>query len=231
MRSRFLATLIVAVSLTSALSGQAPGSTVAPPGGAPKKKVVRVIPPPLSARPSAINRLSTAQRATLNADKPLPHQLPNFTATNRDGQPVATAALPKSNHWLLLYRRADCIACDRLMSVLAANGTAAPNNGQPYVILVGGKQPNGLETVRARYATLGDATWLADRDNRVFAALKPPGAPVLYGMDGTSIAWTMPGNLGDPARIATMAAGWLAAPTGPANNASPLGPPAASGAK
>lgn len=222
--------LTAGLGLASALSAQAQDSPSGQADTAPKARVVQVLPPPESARPSLMNRLSTAQRAALNADKPSPRQLPSFTATNRDGQPVATAALPKSDHWLLLYRRDECVACDRLMTVLAASNTAAPRNGQPYVILVGGNQPNGLEIVRARYATLGDAMWLSDRNNEVFTALKPTGAPVLYGMDGTNIAWTVAGNLGDPARIATMASGWLATPP-PANNSSAVAPTAASGAK
>jgi hypothetical protein len=224
---RILSILILSVGLTSALAAQAPAT----PDTAPKKKVVHVVPPPLSARPSAANRLNTAQRAALINDKPGIKQLPSFTATNRDGQPVAAAALPKSSHWLLLYRRDNCVACDRLMTVLAANGTAAPKNGLPYVILVGGNQPNGLEMVRARYATLGDATWLADKNNEVFAALKPQGAPMLYGMDGVNVAWSVGGNLGDPARIATMASGWLATPAAPTNNVTPVAPSAAGGAK
>jgi len=225
---RLLTALTFAVCIAPVAHGQAAPA----PEAAPKKNVVHVLRPPASAKPSIANQLSTAQRAALFNDKPTLKQLPAFTATDRNGARVAATAIPQSSHWLLVYRRQTCLACDRLMTVLAASGTAAPKNGKPYVILVGGKQPNGLEIVRAKYAALGDATWLADTDDQVLAALKPKGAPTVYGMDGANVMWTVPGNLGDPARVATMASAWLATPPTPApTSTSAVAPTTGSSAK
>lgn len=117
------------------------------------------------------------------------------------------------------------------MTVLAASGTAAPRNGQSYVVIVGGNQPNGLEVVRANYATLGDATWLFDKDNHVFAALKAHGTPTRYGMNGTTIEWTLPGNLGDPAKVERLASAWLAMPPSAAPRNTIVAPSIGSSAK
>jgi hypothetical protein len=222
---------LLSFCIVSAMQAQLPSPTAQTVPTTPKKNVIQVSRPPASARPSPLNRLSTAQRAALVNDKPPIKQLPGFTTADRNGLPVAAESLPRTSHWLLLYRSASCLACDRLLTVLAASSTAAPRNGQPYVIVVGGNRPNGLEIERAKYATLGDATWLADKDGQALAALKPRGAPTLYGMDGANVAWTVPGNLGDPARVATLASAWLAQPHTPAANSTAVAPTAPGGAK
>ena len=224
---RYLASLAFSCVCIPALHGQS-----APlPEVTPKRHVVVVQRPPVSARPSAINRLSSAQRSALVHDKLENKQLPSFTANDRNGRPVAAAALPKSNHWIMIYRGQKCLPCDRLMTVLAASGTAAPRNGQPYVVVVGGNQPDGLEIVRANFSTLGDATWLSDKNDKVFAALKPHGTPTLYGMNGTNIEWTLPGSLGDPAKVERLASAWLATPPAATASNSTVAPGALTGAK
>lgn len=92
---RYVIRLMLVCCLASALHGQT--------ASAPRKNTVAVQRPPASARPSEINRLSTAQRSALVNDKPANTRLPSFTASDRNGQPVAAVALPKSNHWIMIY--------------------------------------------------------------------------------------------------------------------------------
>jgi len=166
--------------------------------------------PPESVRPSAHARLNTAERVAAVSNKPPLQELPAFTANDRDGHPVTAKTLSRSSHWLLIYRRQDCMPCDRLMTALAASEDSGLKGGQPYVIVVAGKQSEALERVRANFSTLSDATWLGDRENHAFDALKPRGVPMIYAMDGSKIAWNVPGNLGNPAMVEKMLATWVA---------------------
>jgi len=166
--------------------------------------------PPSSIVPSARTRVSTAQRmAAFNHKPPLP-ELPGFTATDRDGKEVTPKTFSRSSHWLLVYRRQNCLPCDRLMNVLAASESPDLKGGQPYVILVEGKASDAVDRVRANYSTLSQSTWLADKEGQARAALKPRGEPTIYAMNGSKIAWSVPGNLGSPAKVEKMTAAWMA---------------------
>jgi hypothetical protein len=147
--------------------------------------------------------------AAVNNQPPL-KELPAFVASDRDGRAVPAATLSHNSHWLLIYRKQDCLPCDRLMNVLAASQSPGLKGGQPYVILVAGKTSDALERVKAKYSTLSDATWLADKDAQALAALKPRGTPDIYAMDGSKIAWSLAGNLGNPAKVEAMTAAWIA---------------------
>lgn len=175
--------------------------------------------PPSSLVPPARVRVSTAQRmAALNSKPPLP-ELPGFTAVDRDGKEVTPKTFSRTSHWLLVYRRKDCLPCDRLMNVLAASESPDLKGGEPYVILVDGKGSDAVDRVRVKYSTLSQSAWLADKEGHARAALKPRGEPTIYAMDGSKIAWSIPGNLGSPAKVEKMTAAWMAsgAAANPAN--------------
>jgi hypothetical protein len=213
--------VLLAASLATPLLAQTttPTSPASPAIHNPHLTVHPALRPPVSVRPSPQARLSTAQRmATANNQPPL-KELPSFTASDRDGKPVTAKTLTRSSHWLLIYRKQDCLPCDRLMNVLAASESSGLKTGKPYVILVAGKTSDSLERVRANYSALSEATWLGDRDAQAYAALKPRGTPILYAMDGSKIAWNVPGNLGNPAKVEKMAAAWIA--SGPALTGAP----------
>jgi hypothetical protein len=197
-------------SLGAQTPAQMPSQTAAglplPAKFASAKRIER---PTASMMPSAKARLSTAERmAAVNKQPPL-QELPNFAVNDQDGKPVSAKALSRSTHWILVYRRQNCLPCDRLMNVLAASGSSGLGGGKPYVILVAGKASDAVDRVRANYSTLSQATWLADKDDRAFAALKPRGAPMIYAMDGQKIVWSVPGNLGNPAKVEKMTAAWM----------------------
>ncbi len=165
---------------------------------------------PASLRPSNVARASTAQTAAARINKPGLKTLPDFPVTTRDGLVVSSQTLAQKAHWLLIYRRDNCIPCDRLMNVLAAGSSVEPNQGQSYVIVVDSKEKGGLDKVRATYSSLANASWVADKNAVAIKALKAHGAPILYGMEGANIKWMVPGNLGKPANVDHMAATWVA---------------------
>jgi len=199
-----------AASLCGQTTPPAPAGTWMTPETARKIASTRtVLRPPASIMPSAQARLSTAQRVAALGNQPPMKELPGFTVTDRDGHAVTTKALSKSAHWILVYRKQSCLPCDRLMRMLAADESGGLKGGQPYVVVVSGKERDAVDRVRANYSTLSEATWLADKDKQAYAALKPRGAPMIYAMDGSRIAWNVPGNLGNPAKVEQMAAAWI----------------------
>jgi hypothetical protein len=171
---------------------------------------------PESLRPSAAARVSTAQGAAARGQKPGLKTLPEFSVRNRNELVVSSQTLTQKGHWLLVYRRDECVACDRLMNVLAAGASVDPDQGKTYAIVVAGKEPDGLAKVRTKYSTLTNANWVSDKDEVALKALNIHGAPVVFGMDGTAIKWMVPGNLGNPTSVEHMAATWVAA--GPASS-------------
>lgn len=216
---------LLAQTAPATTAGSVPAST-----GNPHLTVRAAIRPPASAMPTAQARVSTAQRMAAAHNQPPLTELPNFTASDRDGNAVTTKTLTRTSHWLLIYRNQNCLPCDRLMNVLAASESASLKSGQPYVILVAGKTSDALGRVEANFSTLSEATWLADKDAQAYTALKPRGTPVIYAMDGSKIAWNVPGNLGNPAKVEKMAAAWVASgSTSKAATTSSTATPAISG--
>jgi hypothetical protein len=215
-----LSFVLLAVCCAASLGAQTPGTPpvapdapaqahAAPSAMARKAGAHPVTRPPASMLPPGKARLNTAERMAVMNNRPPLKELPAFSVTDKDGHAVSAKTMSHSTHWLLLYRRQNCLPCDRLMNVLAAGDSNSLKSGQPYVIVVAGKASDGLEKVRANYSTLSEATWLADKDDQILAALKPHGAPMIYAMDGHRIAWDVPGNLGDPATVEKMVSAWI----------------------
>jgi len=198
---------------------------VALPACAQKEKR-HMAPIPESARPAVTSAHSTAEAGLPPKRRPA-DTLPDLEAMQMNGvkAPVAHAAShggssatsasdKRKGHWLLLYRRENCVPCDALQNALAASASPQMDGGRPYVIVVANKGDthggNRLDALRARYSTMSNATWMEDSKGAMIAALKPRGTPMLYAMSGNRIAWSVPGALGDPAMVEHMAAAWLA---------------------
>ena len=198
---------VAQVTTTGGTANATKTQTQQQPSNKQKQFAVR---PPASSMPAAAARTSTAEGAAARGNKPPLKELPDFAVTARDGSAVQAQALTQSKHWLLIYRADNCLPCDRLMNVLAAGATSQQGQGLAYVIVVAGKDKNGLDRVRAQYDTLTNATWVADSSKQFMTALKPRGFPMLYAMDGSKIAWSVPGNLGNPALVEQMTSSWMA---------------------
>jgi hypothetical protein len=221
---KYLALLVLAVCAAAPLCSQTSDSNSGGASSSAATKRPHEIRPalhrPESDKKKGKTHLSTAQRmAAMNNQPPL-RVLPDFNVSDRDGRTVPAKTLQRATHWLLIYRTENCIPCDRLMNVLAASENSGLKSGQPYVVLVAGSTSEALEKVRANYSALSDAAWLGDRNGQALVALKPRGAPIVYAMDGNKIAWSVPGNLGDPARVEKMAASWVTS-TSAINGGSP----------
>ena len=85
--------------------------------------VRRETPKPVSARPSGLVSVSTAESGGLHDHAPL-HSLPAFQVTKLDGTASGIASFQQPKHWLLLYRRENCVPCDRVLKTIAESDNA-----------------------------------------------------------------------------------------------------------
>jgi hypothetical protein len=219
MKTAALLALVALSAITSAAQVSATAAVRRNPS------VVPTVRPPASAAPSPAAQNSTALAAAARSNRAPLKVLPGLHLSGRDGLVASPRALAPKAHWLLLYREAKCVPCDRLMNVLAAGAAAKPGQEASYVIIVDGHDRDALDSVRAKYASLANATWLADRNHQVMTMLKPRGTPMLYAMDGEKIVWSVPGTLGDAAMVERRASDWIAkSPEAPGALSVPGGP-------
>jgi hypothetical protein len=161
-------------------------------------------------RPKKLARMNTAQRGAAFASKAPVQQLPGLKLNDASGKSTGGSAIPRQGHWLLLFRKDVCLPCDRLMNNLAQTKRPELQGGKPYVIVVEGGSATAAETVKANFSTMEGATWLTDPTKQTRDTLNMKGAPMLYAMDGSKIVWRVAGNLGNPAKLEQLAAGWIA---------------------
>jgi hypothetical protein len=185
-----------------------------------RRTVTRAQVVPESARAARGLRSSTAQAAAARVNNPLMPALPEFSVQTRAGLAVSSRSLYQNAHWFLLYRPGNCLPCDRLMKVLGAGSGVAAGKSQAYTFLVADKDTASLDRVHSAFPELVNAVWVADATGASTAALKVHSAPVLYAMQGNTVAWSVAGNLGNPDLLEHKATAWLLAST-PSAKAAP----------
>ena len=136
--------------------------------------------------------------------------LPAFSVVTPAGAPIASSQLGGSGRWLLIYVKPQCPACDRLLAALDTWGVL--QQGAARVVVVVADSPDVLEVrVRPLMATSGQAVQLyADANGQAAAALGVARAPVLVGVEGGLVDWTVAGVLNDPKTVETVVRHWLA---------------------
>jgi hypothetical protein len=214
---KILSLVLLATTPLTAVSAQTPAAKTRFKGAA--RPAVEV---PMSARPERNLRTSTAQSAAARVNKPPLHALPDFSVVNREGLTVSSKSLVQKSHWLLIYRRDHCLACDRLMNTIVAGSAAQAGMAPAFAVVVVGKDKAALDKVRASYENLANAVWVSDPLESSTTALKLHVAPVIYGMSGDSIVWTVSGSLSDSSLVERQASSWIMnpgkTPTLPANS-------------
>lgn len=149
----------------------------------------------------------TALVAIATSAEPAPRRpLPSFAGLAADGAEVASDVLVADGAWLLVYVRQRCAPCDRVLAV--AGGDERPAASR-IVFIVGGADPDAVREIAGRYPSLAAARWLADPDGAAAAALGVEAMPVVHGLRGSMIEWTMVGGLPDRAVLESALFTWL----------------------
>jgi hypothetical protein len=133
--------------------------------------------------------------------------VPPFQLEYLDNTPVQSdTVLPTTGKWLLLYVSPNCRPCDRLLGLVTKD--ALPDLPLKMVIVVGNATGDVATRMRAGVPDLAGAKWYTDQTSSAWAALKMEGVPVVLGMRGTNVEWTLSGTLRSDAELRSVLASW-----------------------
>ena len=135
--------------------------------------------------------------------------LPVFSITALDGTEVTSDSLVAEGQWLLVYVQTGCSACDSLMRAVVEERTDLASH---MVIVIGGVDAATAARLAGRFPTLSGARWYADKTNVLGSTLRTPGAPVVYGLRGNMLEWSLTGIVPDAASYKTALVSWVSAP-------------------
>jgi hypothetical protein len=123
-----------------------------------------------------------------------------------DGR-IRTAQLAREGPWLLVYVQPECRACERILKT--ANPETHPELADRVVIVVGSARPESVEAIAREFPALPARAWLADPGKDAFKRLRLPGVPVVIGMRGRTMEWTLSGVIADGATIESVLTSWM----------------------
>jgi hypothetical protein len=132
--------------------------------------------------------------------------LPSFALTALDGSAVGSADLPRNGEWLLIYVRPACAPCDTLLR--AIDQAEAPIVAPRTVVVIGGVDAAAAVRLAGGFTSLNGAAWYADANSAMAHALPLAGAPVVFGMRGSMVEWSLAGVVPDAASMRTALVSW-----------------------
>jgi hypothetical protein len=134
--------------------------------------------------------------------------MPEFTVNAPDGAAVASAQLTPTAQYVLMYVAPNCRPCDRLLALL--KDTDLPQLPSRVVIIVRGDAASGAAYIRSHVpAEAGQVMWYADPDGQASKALRLTGTPVLIGVRGPQIIWSVSGVLNDASTVQSVVGSWV----------------------
>lgn len=130
--------------------------------------------------------------------------LPAFSVTASDGTTVASPAVVKTGHWLLVYVRPQSAPSRSLLGALekGRSETAAA-----VVVVVGGDAA-AAKALGDEFPALKAAAWYADVRGDAFRALRLTGVPVVMGMQESGIEWSLSGVVPDRKTLPSVLSSW-----------------------
>jgi hypothetical protein len=134
--------------------------------------------------------------------------LPPFAVTNADRTEVRSEQLVVQGTWVMLCVRPDCPLCDIMLG--ATQDDPAPRPAGRLAVVVVGAEAEQLPALASRVPTLPLAAWHADPSMVAAQRLGLAGLPVIVGLRGSTIEWTLAGVLADRATITSVVRSWLA---------------------
>jgi hypothetical protein len=142
--------------------------------------------------------------------QPTSRPLPSFTVYDAAGTPASSATFAAARRAVIVYVKPGCRQCDQLLGSLARIDEPALAARVVLVIaapvadaaaFAGRSLPSGLE----------GAVWFADAGGEAWSALELKGLPVMLGVGGQRIEWTLSGAA-DPRLVESVVRSWLGMP-------------------
>jgi hypothetical protein len=147
----------------------------------------------LAARPAAIERM----------------RLPLFQLTAADGTMMTSDRLVRPGRWLMIYVQGDCRRCETLLrQVVKEQHPLVP----PRLVVI--VAPPGADAVRmaADFPDLAESSWFGDPAGTAIAPLQAGTPPVVFGLDGGIIEWSLTGVLAGSPEMMSVLASWIDKP-------------------
>jgi hypothetical protein len=139
-----------------------------------------------------------------------PGTLADIAVKSSDGASVTLAKVLPEAEWLVLYVQPPSTLSDSLL-VLVDRTAALRELHARIIVVVRSTAPEELAPIRRRYKHLGSAaTWLADPQNSVEAALSLAITPVTIAGNGADLVWVTSGVPEDAERYRERVGEWLA---------------------
>lgn len=130
--------------------------------------------------------------ATARAEDRVP--FPAFEVLDPSGNAVSSTALVAGRPIVVAVVRPSCGRCDTLLHALGRLREEAGAGGGALVILVEASADKAAAfAARKIPPALRDVPWFADAGRAAREALALNGTPALFGVDGSSIAWSYAG--------------------------------------
>lgn len=137
------------------------------------------------------------------AERPLPP-----VALVADGTSVMLPAMALEGQWLIVSVAASSPPSTRLLDAMS-NWELGPRASR---LLVVAESVADAEPLAAEWAArLPGARWAADPKGEIARSLNLRGAPMVIGVRGREIVWTLAGVLNDPGMLHDITTGWLGA--------------------
>jgi hypothetical protein len=149
--------------------------------------------------------LAVMLTATVSAIGPTP--LPVTALTTLDGAASTTAALPADGQWLIVYLRPGCVPCEGLLRGVKPDQHEAVV--QRTVVVVAADTAEEAMRLKENRPELAAATWFVDADQSFAQALELREAPVVLGMSGRTVQWSLGGVFTRGTRTADVMTSWL----------------------
>jgi hypothetical protein len=119
---------------------------------------------------------------------------------------VTSDGLVRRGHWLVIYVRPDCAACDALLKLVVR--AEHPQIAPRVAIVEYGATSEAVRALAAMYPELAESQWFADLAGASAAPLQLRGTPAIFGLNGDTIEWSLAGVL-PPPEVKAVLANWI----------------------
>lgn len=134
--------------------------------------------------------------------------LPDFQVVALNGQTTSSQQLATREQWLLVYLEPECRPCETALRVLAQDPPLT-QLAQRVVIVAGGRDVAATQRLAQSFTWLPAEVWYADAERQSAAALGRRGAPLIYGLRGPRIEWSVSGALAETDKLAALMRPWI----------------------
>lgn len=136
--------------------------------------------------------------------------LPAFALTGIDGQRVPASQVAMEGTWLIVYVQPGCAPCEAILKAAAQHDN--PSVVDRLVLVVRSQAAAEVQAMADRHPRIGRSAWYMDQDGEMFTRLRLAGAPVVIGLRGKIIEWSLAGVLADARAVGSVLGSWVAKP-------------------